>query len=148
MRSLSLAGLFARYTPERANTKQRALAPNRQGFVRAIEHLSTIRRAHLPDLRAKKIPLHRELPDLGVQLLDLALARRLGVEPHARVESSRCVPQKLLLPGVNLVRVDLVAQRQISNRRLLTQSLQGDLRLHARVDLASRLLGHGSLRLS
>ena len=51
-----------------------------------------------------------------MQLLDLALARRLGVESHARVESSRCVPQKLLLPGVNLVWVDLVAQRQIGNR--------------------------------
>jgi hypothetical protein len=44
--------------------------------------------------------LHRELPDFGVHLLDLALARRIGVEPHASVESSRRVLQKLLFPMV------------------------------------------------
>jgi hypothetical protein len=40
---------------------------------------------------------------LGVQLLDLAFARRLGVEPHASVERPRRVLEKLLLPGANLV---------------------------------------------
>jgi hypothetical protein len=54
------------------NPEQAALPANRERPVGAIEQFAAVRNAHLPDLRAKKIPPHRQLPDLGVQLLDLA----------------------------------------------------------------------------
>src|SRR4030095_10783933 len=43
------------------------------------------------------------------------------------------------LPGLDLVRVHLVALRQIAHCRLLPQRLQRDLRLQRRVNLPSRL---------
>jgi len=92
--------------------------------------------------------LNSELADLGVQPLDLPLMRRLRVPSDARVEGARRLVQKLLLPGVNLVGMDLVPLRQVDNRRLLPQGLQRDLRLQPRVDPASRVLRHRSLRLS
>ncbi len=63
--------------------EQRAFAPQRQNGVVAVEPGTAVRSAHLPDLPAK-IPLHRELPDFGVQLLDLALPLRLGLAAHIR----------------------------------------------------------------
>src|SRR4029077_9559076 len=40
--------------PRARDAKQHALPADRQRLVGAIEHSSTVRRAHLPDLRAKK----------------------------------------------------------------------------------------------
>ena len=54
------------------------------------------------------------------------------------------VIHELLLLGSYLVRVDLVALRQFSHRRLLAQSLQGDL--SASAPHQSRLLRHRALR--
>jgi hypothetical protein len=44
--------------------------------------------------------------------------------------------------------MNLIALRQIGNRRLFPQHLQGDLRLQRRVNLPSRPLRYLSLRLS
>ena len=79
-----------------------------------------------------KIPLHRQLADLGMELLDLALVTARAFTAPA-LKGSRRLVEQLLLPRVNLVRVDLVALRQIGHRRLLPQRLQGDLRLQRRV---------------
>ena len=108
--------------------------------VSAIEQRSAVRRAHLPDLLAKKSRSTVSCADLGVQLLDLALAACLGIVANPGVKRPRRLLQQLLLPGVDLVRVDLVALRQVRHRRLLPQRLQGDLRLQPRVDLPSRPL--------
>ena len=54
--------------------------------------------------------------------------RRLRVPPHARVERARRLILKLLLPGVNLVGMDLVALRQVYDRGPIPQSLQRDLK--------------------
>ena len=69
-----------------------------------------------------------------MQLLDLSLVAGLGVPPDARVESARRVLQELLLPGVNLVRTDFVAVRQLGDRRRFPHRLQGDLRLQTSID--------------
>jgi hypothetical protein len=45
--------------------------------------------------------------------------RRLRVPPDARIEGARRLILKLLLPGVNLVRMDLVALRKVRDRRML-----------------------------
>lgn len=99
--------------------KQRAPAPDRHVLARAIEHLPAIRHARLPDLRAKRSPswracrtIRREPPDLGVPLLDLAFARRLGAAPHAGVERARRVLEKPLLPRACLVGAE-VAKRSV-----------------------------------
>jgi hypothetical protein len=76
-----------------------------------------------------KIPFHGELADLGTELLDLALAAGLGIPADVGVESVGGVLQELLLPGVNLVRVDFVALCQFGDRRRFPRRLQGGLRL-------------------
>jgi hypothetical protein len=50
-----------------------------------------------------------ELADLGMQLLDLPLAIGFGVPADAGIEGARRVLQQLLLPGMDLVGMDLVA---------------------------------------
>src|SRR5512133_1073735 len=60
-----------------------------------------------------------------MQLLDLPFTRMLGVDTDPSIKRPRRVLQQLLLPGINLVRVNLVARRQLSHRRLLPQRLQG-----------------------
>src|ERR1700730_935917 len=70
------------------HTKQRALAPNRQGFVRAIEHLSTIRRAHLPDLLAKKSRSTVSCPILACSFStsrSRAVSARRAPRPHRKL---------------------------------------------------------------
>ena len=60
-----------------------------------------------------RIALHRQPPDLGAQLLDLALPLGLSVPANSGVEgASRLLPQ-LLLPRLNLVRVDFLSLRQV-----------------------------------
>jgi hypothetical protein len=82
-----------------------------------------------------------------VQLLDLTLAQFLGIPPNPGVKRSRRLLQKLLLPRVNLVRVNFVPLRQVRYRRLLPLRLQRNLRLLRRIDLPPRLFHH-PLRLS
>ncbi|WP_210161834.1 hypothetical protein, partial [Bradyrhizobium japonicum] len=84
--------------------EQHALPTDRQRLVDALEHSSTVRRAHLPDLRAKNSRSTVSLSDLGVQLLDLAFARFLRSRArHPRQKPGRLV-QQLLLPSIDLVR--------------------------------------------
>lgn len=95
-----------------------------------------------------KIPLHRQLPDLGVEVLDLFLRRLFRVKANIGVEGARRILQKLLLPGVDLIGVNLVTLGQIGHRRLLSHRLQGDLRLQRYINLPSRLLRHHPLHLA
>ena len=48
-----------------------------------------------------------------MQLLDLALAFRLGVRADTWIERPAGVLEQLLLPGIDLVRMNLVPPRQI-----------------------------------
>jgi hypothetical protein len=72
--------------------------------------------------------------------------RRFRVPPHPGIERPRRLILKLLLPGVNLVGMDLVALRKVRDRRLLPQRFQRDLRLQSGVNPPPRLLRHRSLR--
>ena len=54
--------------------------------------------------------------------------------------------QQLLLPGIDLVGMDLVALGKVGHRRLFPNRFQRDLCLQGAVNLASRLR-HGLLRL-
>jgi hypothetical protein len=83
-----------------------------------------------------------------VQPLDLAFPLRFGIVADTRIEGARSLLQKLLLLGVNLVRVNLVALRQIGYSRLLPQRLQRNPCLQRCVDLPSRSLRHHPLRLA
>src|SRR5208337_4317015 len=95
----------------------------------------------------EKIALDLQLSDLRVQPLDLALRLGFGILSDLRVERPRRMVLQLLLPGIDLVRMHLIALRQVGYSRLLTQRFQRDLRLQRRIDLPSRLL-HRPLRLS
>jgi hypothetical protein len=54
-RGVVVVGRLARPVDARArHAKKRALSPQRQRPVSAVEHRSAVRRAHLPDLLAKK----------------------------------------------------------------------------------------------
>jgi hypothetical protein len=55
-----------------------------------------------------------------------AVGRSIAI---AAFECPRFLVLKLLLPGINPVRMDLIALRQIGHRRLLPQRLQRNLRL-------------------
>src|SRR6266404_8640012 len=81
-----------------------------------------------------------------MQLLDLTLPAGLGIMANAGIKGPRRLLHKLLLPSVNLVRVNLVAHRKVRNRRLLPQRLQGNPRLQRRINLPSRSLAHLPLR--
>jgi hypothetical protein len=87
----------------------------------------------------RKIALHDELADLGVQLLDLSFAVDRAVAV-AVFESPCRLFQKLLLPGVNLVGMHLIGLRQVGHRFVLAQCFQRNLRLRGCVDLPSRSL--------
>ena len=69
-----------------------------------------------------------------MQPLNLPLMRRFRVPPYPGIERPRRLILKLLLPGVNLVGMDLVALRKVRDRRLLPQRLQRDLRLQSGVN--------------
>src|SRR5208337_146608 len=77
----------------------------------------------------EKIALDLQLSDLRVQPLDLALHLGFGILSDLRVERPRRMVLQLLLPDINLVRMHLIALRQVGYSRLLTQRFQRDLRL-------------------
>jgi hypothetical protein len=81
-----------------------------------------------------------------VQLLDLALPFRFGVRADARIECPAGILEQLLLPGVDLVLMNLVLPRQIGRGRFLTDRGERDPCLGRRVDLPS--FRHRPLRLS
>src|SRR5438874_4447180 len=110
--------------------------------MRAVEPGSAVRRAHLPDLLAKK---SRSTVSCPIFACSFSISRSrygLGIPADPGVKGAGRLLLQLLLPGVNLVRVNFVTLRQVCHRRLLPQRLQGDPRLQPRLDLASRLLHH------
>jgi hypothetical protein len=87
----------------------------------------------------RKIVLDRQLPDLRVQPLNITLGLRHGLLADLRVERPGSVLLQLLLPGIDLVRMHLIALRQVGHSRLLPQCLKRNLRLQRRVNRSSRL---------
>ena len=61
--------------------------------------------------------------------------RRFRVYADPRIERPRRMIQQLFLPGVDLVRMNLMALRQIAYRRLLPHRRPRDLRLQNRINL-------------
>src|ERR1700746_3826111 len=78
-----------------------------------------------------------------MQPFNLALGSAIAI---AGVEGPRRLIEELLLPGVNLIGMDLIALGEIGHRRVLPQRLQCNLRLQRRVDLPSCSLRHSPLR--
>lgn len=89
---------------------------------------SPARGADLADLRAKK---SRSTVSCAIFACSRSISRSGSDAPSAgaALERSRRLLLKLLLPSINLVRVNLVAQGRIGHRRLSSQRLQGGLRL-------------------
>ena len=58
-----------------------------------------------------------------MQLLDLTLSAGLGIMANASVKGPGRLLNKLLLPGVDLIRMNFVAHRKVRHRRLLPQRL-------------------------
>ena len=81
----------------------------------------------------------------GAALIALEEPRRNVCEPGGY---PRRLVQQLLLPCLNLVRVDLVALRQVRHRRLLSRCPQCDRRRQRCIDLPSCSFRHDSLRLA
>src|SRR5437868_7059603 len=80
-----------------------------------------------------------------MQLLDLAFAHRFGVIAHTRIEGARRTLHELLLPGIDLVGVNLITLSKISHRGAFPERLQGNLRLQPSVNLPPRLRHHSLL---
>jgi hypothetical protein len=97
---------------------QRALPSDRQNLIVAVEHLSPVRRARLWDLLAKKSRSTVSCPILACSFSISRYLPGLGVPAGAHVKRAGRVFQKLLLSGVNPVGVNLVALRQLGDRRL------------------------------
>jgi hypothetical protein len=110
-----------------------------------IEHRSPVRDAHLPDLCAKKSRSTISSPILACSR-SISRSWSAGALPPASNARAAWV-LKLLFPGVDLVRMYLIALRQIGHARLLAQRLPGDLRLQSCIDPPSRPLSHRPLRL-
>src|ERR1700693_4385873 len=70
---------------------------------------------------AQEIPFNRQLAYLGVDLGRLTLPLLLARTTHAAREQARDVVEDLLLPAVNLVRVNAVPLGQLRPRRVLAQ---------------------------
>src|SRR6266446_8156427 len=77
-----------------------------------------------------------------MQLLDLTLPACLAIMANPGVKGPRRLLQKLLLPRVDLVRVNFIANRKVRHRRLLPQRHQRNSRLQRRINLPSRPLAH------
>src|SRR5258708_25377928 len=80
-----------------------------------------------PGPPGQEIPFNRQLANLGIKLRRLALVFLLAIPQSARAarEKARHVVQNLLLPPLDLVRVNAVPLRQLRHRRYLAHGLQG-----------------------
>nr|WP_228411370.1 hypothetical protein [Bradyrhizobium barranii] len=80
----------------------------------ALKQSSAIRRAHLPDLLAKKSRSTVNCPILAWSFS--TSSSWAAIPTSARVERPNRLILKLLLPRINLVHMHLVALRQIRHR--------------------------------
>ena len=109
-RSLTLAGR----RPQSVRCQATCTPADRQRLVGAIEHSSTVRRAHLPDLRAKK-----SRSTVVVRSWRAASRSRVRERPRSRARHpgrrpGPAVPE-VASPGIDLVRVNLIALGQIGH---------------------------------
>jgi hypothetical protein len=86
-----------------------------------------------------KIPLHQQLADLGVQLLDLCLAGSLG-RLIATVKQAGHAVHRLTLPGADHRVVHAMLGGQFRQRQIATDRLHRNLRLELRAVALSRRL--------
>src|SRR5450755_4437066 len=79
----------------------------------------------------QEIPFNRQLANLGIKLRRLALVLLLAIPQSARAarKKGRHVVENLLLPAIDLVRMNAVPLCQLRHRRYLAQCLQGNLGL-------------------
>src|SRR6056297_434477 len=83
------------------------------------------------ELSGQKIVGHSQLPDLGVQLLDLLLVN-LGSFLATTFEHAGCAFQQCPLPGVDHRRMNPEPACQLGHRLLTLQRLKRHLRLELR----------------
>src|SRR6478609_11809649 len=90
-----------------------------------------------PGPPGQEIPFNRQLANLGIKLCRLALMLFLAIPQGARAarEQARQVVENLLLPAIDLVRVNAVPLRQLRHRRDLAQCLQSNLGLECGIKL-------------
>src|SRR5258708_5705586 len=89
-----------------------------------------------PGPPGQEIPFNRQLANLGIKLRRLALVL-LAIPQSARAarEKAGHVVENLLLPAIDLVRVNAVPLRQLRHRRYLAQCLQGNSGLECGIKL-------------
>ena len=110
--ALAPGRVIERGAPDRQQT---ALTAHAQLWVRASHQRPALGPAHRPDPLDKKIPLHRQLADLRVQLADLALM----VPPPALTPVREHLAQtsnRLTLPRAHLIRMNLVLRGDLLQR--------------------------------
>jgi hypothetical protein len=90
-----------------------------------------------------KIPLHDQLTDLGVQLLDVRLAH-LPASIGPALENCGQVLDRLLLPGVDHRLVHSILGPQLRQRQLAADRLQCHFRLELRAVTLPCRLAHPS----
>src|SRR6516225_2380027 len=92
------------------------------------------------ELSCQKIVFDLQLADLPVQKINLRLTGRSLHRGTAALENARCTVQQLLLPVVDLVRMDPKLTRQLGDRPVPSDRRQRHLRLKRRVVLRPRPL--------
>jgi hypothetical protein len=85
----------------------------------------------------QKIPFHRQLADLGMQILEATGIHLRLRRVAAPLEYLRRAVKKRLLPLVDHRRVDLKPALQLSNCLFTLQGLKGHSRLELRLVLLS-----------
>jgi len=73
----------------------------------------------LAELSCQKIVFDLQLPDLSIQKIDLRLAGQTFCRRAAALKNPRCAVQQLLLPVVDLVRMDPELTGQLGDRPIL-----------------------------
>src|SRR5580704_18348400 len=88
-----------------------------------------------PGPPGQEIPFNCQLANLGIKLRRLALMLLLAKSARTGPEKARHVVENLLLPAIDLVRVNAVPLRQLRHRRYLAQRLQRNFGLECGIKL-------------
>ena len=110
--------------------QQSALSRYRQRWSLALDQTAPFRPAHLPSFRDKKIVFDLQLANLPIQNINLLRCCA------AAFENARRSVQQLLLPGVELVRVNPVRARQLGKGPVAPCLRRGKLLIAASATLA------------
>jgi len=105
--------------------------PDQRKFMPTIDHRFALSMPALLSAPTKKIILQRQLPDLGVQHLQIHRRRRFRA-CRARAKHPRRTVEKLPLPTRDLVRMNVKLLRQLRQRLLALDRGQCHSRLEGR----------------